>query len=858
MKKCLRLVALTLCCIIVLSSSFVATAATNTACAYVDGDGGSDSVSTSTPSSPFLTLKQAYTKLKNTGGTIYIVNTVEIYNEMTLSSTYYQDADGKIELADGCSVIIKRYSKPTTVNSGYNVDSFLGNMIMVNTGGNVTLTNITVDGHKNAVTEGNENQLAPGVEAYVSMISVETSGTLTIDSSTIQNGKTIENPSSGTACGGAIYNYGSLNIKNSKIINNEAVNSTDGYGGAIYNAGILEMTNNEVSGNVTSGAGGGVYNTYATFTLNSGVFSNNTAVTGGAIHTSGTFTMFNGEITNNTASEAGGIQNFRGTATIKDGVISNNVATVQGGGISNYFKATLNIEGGTISENKAYDAEAPSSTTFGGGIVSSSATVNIKGGTIFANEAHYGAGIYNNSDGNLVIEKGSIINNIASKDGGGIFHKGTMATISGGTIAENKGARGAGVYNIAEFEMVGGTILKNDGTGNGGGVYNGSSSIFRMSDGSITGNTTSSNGNGFYQGGTLYMSNNAVIDDDNDVYLPSGKYITVSGALTSSAPVATITPHSYTESDALGRMVADVTYTTKASAVQKSDKSKFALSDTSTYVLRAGDYSSSDTVEDNDIIISKTYTVTYKANGGTGAPDAQTKYWNENLTLSSIKPTRDDYAFKTWNTSSSGSGTDYAAGATYSTNASLVLYAQWTLVIKGLGHKTIMVGDLVDTDAYITEFDFPEGLEIDTFEVIYNGVPRDAEDRATTTGTGYTIVYSIVFKDGTMGDYRLIITVLDESMMEQLQAGYIRFISLTHYETLSPQSKWRAGELKTKLLNTLSVEEPTDEKAVEVWKFSAEDVLKVKTWIKECDEADTPREEQNALFTSEFGYCQTK
>ncbi len=75
-----------------------------------------------------------------------------------------------------------------------------------------------------------------------------------------------------------------------------------------------------------------------------------------------------------------------------------------------------------------------------------------------------------------------------------------------------------------------------------------------------------------------------------------------------------------------------------------------------------------------------TYTVTYNANGGTGAPGSQTKTHGVNLTLSSTKPTRTGYTFVNWNTSSNGTGTSYASGSTYSGNANLTLYAQWTPV----------------------------------------------------------------------------------------------------------------------------------------------------------------------------------
>lgn len=78
------------------------------------------------------------------------------------------------------------------------------------------------------------------------------------------------------------------------------------------------------------------------------------------------------------------------------------------------------------------------------------------------------------------------------------------------------------------------------------------------------------------------------------------------------------------------------------------------------------------------------YTVSYNANGGSGAPSSQSKYYGKTLALSSTKPTRTGYAFKGWATSSSGSAT-YTSGANYTANASVTLYAVWqanTYIIK--------------------------------------------------------------------------------------------------------------------------------------------------------------------------------
>lgn len=71
------------------------------------------------------------------------------------------------------------------------------------------------------------------------------------------------------------------------------------------------------------------------------------------------------------------------------------------------------------------------------------------------------------------------------------------------------------------------------------------------------------------------------------------------------------------------------------------------------------------------------YTVSYNANGGSGAPNSQTKWYGENLTLSSTKPTRTGHNFVGWGTSSTDTTADYQAGGTYSSNSAITLYAIW-------------------------------------------------------------------------------------------------------------------------------------------------------------------------------------
>ena len=100
------------------------------------------------------------------------------------------------------------------------------------------------------------------------------------------------------------------------------------------------------------------------------------------------------------------------------------------------------------------------------------------------------------------------------------------------------------------------------------------------------------------------------------------------------------------------------------------------------------------------------YTVSYDANGGSGAPASQTKTPGEALTLSNTIPTHlntsagsytvtldpnggsvsqgslsanctTSYTFKNWNTKKDGSGTNYNPGGSYTADANATLFAQW-------------------------------------------------------------------------------------------------------------------------------------------------------------------------------------
>ena len=78
---------------------------------------------------------------------------------------------------------------------------------------------------------------------------------------------------------------------------------------------------------------------------------------------------------------------------------------------------------------------------------------------------------------------------------------------------------------------------------------------------------------------------------------------------------------------------------------------------------------------------ANTYTITYNANGGSGAPAAQSYTYatSGTINLSSTRPTRSGYTFLGWSLSSTATSPSYSAGQAWSrSNASnYTLYAVW-------------------------------------------------------------------------------------------------------------------------------------------------------------------------------------
>lgn len=174
-----------------------------------------------------------------------------------------------------------------------------------------------------------------------------------------------------------------------------------------------------------------------------------------------------------------------------------------------------------------------------------------------------------------------------------------------------------------------------------------------------------------------------------------------------------------------------------------------------------------------------TYAVNYNANGGSGAPSAQTKTYGVTLKLSSTKPTRTNYNFLGWATSASATTAAYAAGANYTNNSGTTLYAVWELAyvrprITGLSAFRISpVTDEEGNTQWVTDesgtysgviFDFACDQTVSSIVVEWKSVITDAQTM-TIPSDGLSDSVSVVIGGDLSTDltYTVTVTVTDAS-----------------------------------------------------------------------------------------------
>ena len=305
----------------------------------------------------------------------------------------------------------------------------------------------------------------------------------------LRGGK-INSCTASTLYGGAIYNNGTFTMNNSYssiggTVDNLLWASAAKKGGAIYNdgSGVLQLSAGKIMGK----------------TLILQEYQGNSTGEGGAIYNVGSATISGGVTINGMINKGngGGIFVAGGTVTIYSATITGKVNSSGAGGGVYVAGGIFNLNGGTINDCSA---------TNGGGVFAGAGTFNLNGGTINDCSATNGGGIVASGSAIFKMSKGTISNNTASENGGGVWcdtagWSGTAANaqITGGTIG------GVGVDEYGE--KIGGNTAKN-----GGGIYVNNSKLISVWGGTISNNTAIENGGGIYSAydSQLFLSHESI------------------------------------------------------------------------------------------------------------------------------------------------------------------------------------------------------------------------------------------------------------------------------------------------------------------------------------------------------------
>ena len=433
---------------------------------------------------------ESWAPTKGSNDTFYILPT----------GTYYLGSDISPEYT------IKIENNVTLCLNGHKITAADGMDAIYMTGGSFTLTDCKGVG---TITHASSKT---GRGVYVS------SGTFNMYGGSITGNKAQD----AKGRGGGVYVYsgsGTFNMYGGSITGNRAT----GDGGGVYKSGSnssFNMYGGSITGNTANSYGGGVYVDGGGFTMSGGTIggtktseTNTATYGGGGVYAKANFEMTGGSITGNETNRGGGVYvTGKGSFTMSasaDGQnipsITGNNATENGGGVyvvgsSSTFKMTGGSIGGT-NENDANTAYR------GGGVC-----VDCSKFTMSAS-----------ADGQNIP---SITGNNATENGGGVYVIGSSSTfeMTGGSITGNNAAYGGGVYTVNEFKMTGGSITGNNAYKSdyistfGGGVCVGSGIFTVSGEVTVTDNT---------KGGTKGADGKFTGDTKNNVYLPTGKTITI-------------------------------------------------------------------------------------------------------------------------------------------------------------------------------------------------------------------------------------------------------------------------------------------------------------------------------------------
>ena len=272
--------------------------------------------------------------------------------------------------------------------------------------------------------------------------------------------------------GGGVYvTGGNVNVNDGSISSNVAGFAPDtttslpddaGMGGGVYleGTGLFTMKGGTISGNTANYRGGGIFLTQKPV-LTKGTSSGNKAGdSGGGLCVNGAGVELEKpemQILGNSAKNGGGVAVLNGDFILDGGAVGveplqgetqkPNTASEKGGGVYVQAENDSSTANATVNSGNVWY----NSATEGGGIYLAKGkgdfTLNGETAIISHNTATNGGGIYLYKD--PLLNQGSITNNTAEKNGGGMYIGDCLVTLNPEKdvyITENQAVKGAGIY----------------------------------------------------------------------------------------------------------------------------------------------------------------------------------------------------------------------------------------------------------------------------------------------------------------------------------------------------------------------------------------------------------------------------
>ncbi len=350
--------------------------------------------------------------------------------------------------------------------------------------------------------------------------------------------------------GGAIEVIeGTVTINNVNFVAN-ATGSSPGNGGAIHvsSSAVVTVTGGTVANNTATREGGGFWNQQAArMTVTGTSFTGNSAAGdaaddgGGALfNNGGTMRLFGVQASGNsatgTAGSGGAILNLRGTLRMSGGEVTGNRANRAGGGIED-ANGIVQMDSVLVAGNSIAVA-APGN---GGGLHSGGGTVTVTNSSFLDNSAVEGGGLWSSGILSIVSTDGGdmfVMNNVGTGDaatngGGGVFQQAGTLTMIGVMVEDNAatGTSGSGgglfVADGVQASVTKGTISNNRANRAGGGIeiandpMAGGVALLTLDDVEVNGNTIAvaapGNGGGIHSGGGALVIKGGLIASNSAV-----------------------------------------------------------------------------------------------------------------------------------------------------------------------------------------------------------------------------------------------------------------------------------------------------------------------------------------------------